>query len=63
MASSDGDGGGDILVGGETLVTNDEDESHHSRGKPCQDDHSRDGSVEYIKTIRKEMRRILPRTS
>ena len=61
MAFSGGDDGEDILTGGATPVASDEGESHHSRGKPRRGDHSLDGSVEYIGTIKKEMRRVLPR--
>ena len=50
MASSGKDGGDDVPIGEVALVAGDEGESHHSR----------EGLVEYIGTIRKEMRRILP---
>ena len=54
MASSSGDGGEDILACGAALVMGYKSESR-------QDGHSRDSLVEYIGTIRKEIRRILHR--
>ncbi|GFS34121.1 hypothetical protein Acr_00g0032370 [Actinidia rufa] len=61
MASSGGDNGKDIQIGGMALVVGDKGESHHSRDESYRDDHSQDGSIEYIGTIRKEMRKVLPR--
>ena len=46
-------------MGGVAPVAGDESESHHSENEPRRDDHSQDSSVEYIKTIKKEMRRVL----
>ena len=53
MASSGGDDGEDVPTGGSASIADDEGESHHSRGELRRDDHSRDGSVEYIRTIKK----------
>ena len=61
IASSGGDNGEDITMGGATLAASNKGEFHHSREEPRRDNHSRDCSVEYIGTIRKEMRKILPR--
>ena len=61
MISSGGDNGEDTHTGDAALVVGDEDESHHFQDESRRDDHSRDGSVEYIGNIRKEMRRVLPR--
>ncbi|GFS37381.1 hypothetical protein Acr_00g0051650 [Actinidia rufa] len=55
MASNGGNNAEDKPMGGATPVAGDEDEFHHSRG-----DRFRDDSVEYIGTIKKEMRRVLP---
>ena len=41
-------------------IVADEGESHLSRDDPPRGDHSRDNSVEYIGTIKKRMREILP---
>ncbi|GFY95655.1 hypothetical protein Acr_10g0010400 [Actinidia rufa] len=60
MASSGDDNTKDKLTGSAAHVTSNEGESHHSRDDPPQGDHSRDGSVEYIRTIKKEMRKVLP---
>ena len=61
MVSSSEENGKDILTGGATPIAGDEGKSHHSRYELHRDDHSQDSSVEYIGTIKKEMRRILPR--
>ncbi|GFS42084.1 hypothetical protein Acr_00g0078020 [Actinidia rufa] len=58
MASSGKDNGEGILTSGATLVMGDEGESHHSRDEPSRGDHSQYGLVEYIGTIRKEMRKL-----
>ncbi|GFZ00561.1 hypothetical protein Acr_14g0001960 [Actinidia rufa] len=60
MVPSDGDNGEDIPTGGAAPVARNEGESHHSRDEPRRGDHSQDGSVEYIGTIRKEMRKVFP---
>ncbi|GFZ18283.1 hypothetical protein Acr_27g0000220 [Actinidia rufa] len=41
-------------------IAGNEGESHHSRDEPCRCNHSRDNSIEYLGTIRKRMRQILP---
>ena len=61
MASNSGDNGEDIPSSGAASVTDNEGQSYHFRDEPRRDDQSRDGSVEYIGTIRKEMRKVLPR--
>ena len=61
MVSSGKDGGEDVPVGKVALVAGHEVESHHSRDAPRRDNNSQEGSVKYIGTIRKEMKRILPR--
>ena len=61
MASSTGENGNDTLTGSIALIVGNEYESHHSQDEPRRGNHSRDSSVEYIRTIRKEMRRVLPR--
>ena len=61
MASNDGDNAKDKPIGGATPIVGDQCESHHSRDEHPQGDHSLDGLVEYIGTIRKEMIKVLPR--
>ena len=61
MASSGGDDGKDIPTSGATPIAGDEGESHHSRDDHRRGDNARDDSVEFLGTIRKEMRRILLR--
>ena len=46
---------------GTVAFMGDESESRHTRDKHPQSKSPRDESIEYIGTIRKEMRRILPR--
>ncbi|GFY88901.1 hypothetical protein Acr_06g0008410 [Actinidia rufa] len=60
MSFSGGDNAEGKSVDGAIASAGDEGESHHSRDEPCPGDLSRDDSVEYIGTIRKEMRRIFP---
>ena len=60
MASSGGDNAEDKLAGGAAPIASDEGESHHSRDKHSQGDHSRDDLVEYLGTIKKGIRRLLP---
>ncbi|GFS41412.1 hypothetical protein Acr_00g0074140 [Actinidia rufa] len=59
MTSSNGNNGEKKLVGDAAHVAANEGESHHFRDDPPRGDHSRDGSDEYIGTIRKEMRKVL----
>ena len=61
MASSGGDNNEEIPTSGVVLATGDEGESHIFRDEPRRCDHSLAGLVEYIGTIRKEMRKFLPR--
>ena len=60
MVSSGGDKAEDKLAGNAAHVVGTEGESHHSRDDPPRGDHSRDDSVEYIGTIRKGMKKVLP---
>ena len=60
MMSSGGDNGEDIPTGGAASIAGNEGESHHSRDELRRGDHSQDGSIEYIGTIRNEMRKVLP---
>ncbi|GFY97796.1 hypothetical protein Acr_12g0003370 [Actinidia rufa] len=61
MASSGEDNTKDKLTGSVAHVASNEGKSHHSRDDPPRGDHSRDGLVEYIRTIKIEMRKVLPR--
>ena len=61
MSSSGGDNIEDKSVNGATAIAGDKGESYHTQDEPRRGDHSRDGSVEYIGTIKKQMRRVLPR--
>ncbi|GFS36232.1 hypothetical protein Acr_00g0044830 [Actinidia rufa] len=56
-----GDNAKDKPTGGAIHVVSNEGKSHHSRDDPPQGDHSRDDSMEYIGTIRKEIRKVLHR--
>ena len=61
MTSSEGDNGGDRPVDGVPAYSGDSGESRHSRDEHIQrDSHFRDESLEYLGTVRKELRRILP---
>ena len=60
MASNEGNKGDNPLTGSAAPIAGDEGESLHSLDEPRLGDPSQDDSVEYIGTIKKEMRRILP---
>ena len=60
MVSSGGDNAEDKSAGDAAHVVGDEGKSHHSKDDSSQGEYSQDDSVEYIKTIRKGMRKILP---
>ncbi|GFS29092.1 hypothetical protein Acr_00g0005310 [Actinidia rufa] len=60
MVSTSRDNGEDISIGGVALVTGNNGESHHSRDEPHRGYHSLNGSVEYIGTLKKEMRKVFP---
>ena len=59
MTSYGGDNTKDISQMVQLKLRGDESESHHFRDEHPPSDHSRDDLVEYLGTIRKEMRRVL----
>ena len=61
VASSSGDNSEDIPSSDVALVAGDEGQSHHFRDESHRGDHSRDGLIEYIGTIRKKIKKVLPR--
>ena len=58
--SNNGDNAEEKLAGNAAHIVADEGEPLFSRGDPSQGDHSKDDSMEYIRTIKKRMRKILP---
>ena len=61
MSSNDRDNVEDESLDGVATTAGDEGESYHSRDKHPRSESPRDESVEYIGTIKKEMRNILHR--
>ncbi|GFZ14550.1 hypothetical protein Acr_24g0007400 [Actinidia rufa] len=60
MVSNKGNKGDNPPTGNAAPVSGDDVEFHHSRGKSRPSDYSQDSLIEYLGTIKKRMRKILP---